>query len=300
MDWSRKVGYHVGDIGTKTDNRSIELRRFLYLDDDLVTEFIAQLEEGAYDDYSYQQAAESGLQGGGQAGVSGIGIGGSAGRSAKDEVSFTRTLTPASRFAKLVRLLREGQGVEEDPARWATLRRGAILLADAAVDLSGVTRIRYGFKDFERSDRLVGRKGTRSFAPLIRAARRLARTRQESDWTRRARELEEAERGAIPVILVLPGDDRFTILSRLDQDCLRVEPTELVGPARVLVKLSRLLSQGEIVETADPFPAIPSFNVSFREGLSSGTSDNAEVRQLIGPLVLEYPGGVATAVAIYQ
>ncbi len=287
----------MGD--TERGTRSIELRRFLYLDDDLVSDFIAQLEEGAYDEYRYQQAAESGLHGGGQASVAGIGIGGGAGRSAKDEVSFTRTLTPASRFAKLVRLLREGHGLGEDPARWVQLQRGALLLSDATVELSGVTRIRYGFKDFERSDRLGDRKGNRTDR-LIRAARRLARTREESEWTRRARELEEAERGAIPVISVLPGGDRFTVLSRLDQNCLRVEPTDLVGPSRILVKFSRLLGHGEIVETADPFPAIPSFNRSFREGLSSGATEHAEVRELMGSLVLEYPGGVATAVAIFQ
>ena len=39
--------------------RQLELRHFLYLDDPMVSELLAQIEEGEFDDYKYQQSSST-------------------------------------------------------------------------------------------------------------------------------------------------------------------------------------------------------------------------------------------------
>ena len=76
--------------------RAPELRYFLYLDVDLVREFLAQLEEGEFETYELQQsrAAADGLSA--RVGLPLLGASGATEHSRLESTTYSMRLTPAS------------------------------------------------------------------------------------------------------------------------------------------------------------------------------------------------------------
>lgn len=82
-----------------------EIRHFLYLDDRLVKEFVAQLEEGELDQLDYQSASEGAGRTAGRLGMPFARLEGSEQTAEREALTYSLRLSPPSRFQRLTRLL---------------------------------------------------------------------------------------------------------------------------------------------------------------------------------------------------
>lgn len=113
----------------------IALREFLYRDDDLVSQFLEQMEGGGYDEQRItdQSNQTSGL--GASAKVGPLNLSGDRRAGEASESEMTVGQTPASRFNRLYRLLEEGTAIQQllglDDEIWNQLSRNEIVEVDA-------------------------------------------------------------------------------------------------------------------------------------------------------------------------
>ncbi len=87
------------------------LRNFLYLDDRLTSQYLAQLEGGVYDEEA--QSTTSGHNRGGEAGAKAgpLSARGSRGQSTEESTSRTVRQTPEGNYRRLEKLLDEADGL---------------------------------------------------------------------------------------------------------------------------------------------------------------------------------------------
>jgi hypothetical protein len=145
--------------------RTVDARRFLYLDSEATKELLAGLERGTYSVERESRSQEAGREVGGKIGLGlpGADVGASAGRTTSAGHRTERDLaqTPASLFARLAGALREQGSLRHldalDASAWAELKPGHIIemvasltvmsfgsLADAVMRAQAVRR---GFGD---------------------------------------------------------------------------------------------------------------------------------------------------------
>lgn len=274
-----------------------ELRYFLYLDNELVAEFLAQLEEGEFETFVLEQSRENVAELEAKAGVAGIGIQGSDHQAALARSTYSMRLTPASQFARLIRLTRASGWLKEGTESLQRVHQGDLVLFAGTIELTGISRLALGLRDLDRSSQYFDR-----IARPVRPSRRQAlmelvddKLRRGTKWTRSAVTASRMEGAETPIIVTVRGIET-RVLVRLRRDKFRVEPTRLPGERRLLLKVNRVLTTGEQLEAADFLPGAPGFAEHFRLGLQH--SD--ESTELLGPMVLGYPGLVGTALGIYE
>lgn len=285
------------NMSTMGTPASPELRYFLYLDTDLVREFLAQLEEGEFESYELEHSGESSSEGNARLGIGAFGVSGQRTESALDRARYSMRLTPASQFARLVRLGRTAGWLKEGVGGLANSSKGDLALVSGTVDLTGITRLALGFRELDRSERLFGRSAIKRRPTRMEALSDLIdkKLRRGTQWSHHLQMARELEGNEVPT-MIRPFDTDTQMLVRLQRKHLRVEPTRVIGEARVLVKIGRVLKPGEQLEAAELFPGAPRMGEGFRQGLQAS---NASV-SLLGPMQLSYPGFVGTALAIYE
>jgi hypothetical protein len=111
------------------------VREFIYLNNALVDQFLAQLEDGLYDEQQEKEKNTGDRKGGASFGMSGAKIEGNLGSGNETERSRTRRQTPESRFnrlADLVVTLPEDEHVTIDETStgfFAAVRPGRLVTA---------------------------------------------------------------------------------------------------------------------------------------------------------------------------
>jgi hypothetical protein len=85
------------------------------------------------------------------------------------------------------------------------------------------------------------------------------------------------------------------VLARLLRKALSIQPEEIEGRARLMVKVARHLAPGEVVDAADIFPGARPLTVAFREGIEASPHGG-----LIGEMSVTAPATMVTAVAVYR
>lgn len=118
------------------------LRNFLYLDERLTSQSLAQLEGGVYEEEA--QTVTAARARGGEAGAKAgpLTAKGSRGSTAEESASKTMVQTPEGDFRRLERLLEEQDGLQWldafDDAIWKSLARGEALRVESVVKVSSV------------------------------------------------------------------------------------------------------------------------------------------------------------------
>ena len=121
------------------------LRDFLYLDDRLTSQYLAQLEGGIYDEE--QQSETTGRNRGGEAGAKAgpISARGSRGQSAEKSRNRTMRRTPEGDFGRLEKLLDEQDSVQWleafDEEIWEALERGEALRIASELKVSSIYQV---------------------------------------------------------------------------------------------------------------------------------------------------------------
>lgn len=121
------------------------LRNFLYLDDRLTSQYLAQLEGGVYEEEG--QSRTEGQNRGGEAGAKAgpLSAKGSKGHSAEDNRHRTMRQTPEGNYRRLESLLQDEDAVQWldafDDDVWLQLRRGEVLQIESNVAVPSIFTI---------------------------------------------------------------------------------------------------------------------------------------------------------------
>lgn len=281
--------------GSRSLEHMVVLREFLYRRDDLVDQFLAQLEGGLYDEeHVTDQSGSSGGLGGGVAVGS---LNATADRQRETQRESQRTLrqTPESRFNRVHSLLSGQEAVQYlssfDDDIWNQLQRNEIVEIDASIALAP------GVMDLNNLSALSGA------APLIDLMRSLPKellpdTFDAAEADKMSKQLPLMEQLAeaftqapVPCIVSLAGAPRYSFFAELLRDALLADLGDLEGEATVLAKIQRFIEKGR-PETlgAGPMPSVP-VNREQRRQQKDG-----------GPMTVRvsWPAAVISVVGIYR
>lgn len=280
-----------------------ELRHFLYLDDALVTEFLAQLEEGELSEYNVRTSSEAAGSAGGRLGVPFARVEGSTQATETEALAYAMRLSPSSRLQRLARLLGERDALSVEPDDLTSGGPGAFAIAECDIALTGLSKLTLGFKDLERSARFFSNVNAPAavglanwFSGRVRTARAELKRRREIQRWRKLRDTTRAlEGGYIPVIGTSTDKRKTKVLARLRRGALRVPPPELEGRARILIKTVRVVRDDEVVDAAEVFPGAKDLTIAFRKGIQASPASG-----LLGELTVQAPAVVATAIAVFR
>lgn len=258
------------------------LRDFLYLDNRLVEQYLAQVEDGLYDEEEERsvggtsRVAEAGLK------VGPASAAGSRARGASDEISRTRRQTPESRFNRLIDQLFPTKIDSQFSNVYGAVQTRDLVEVECYIDVPSMARAISQAGDFAGIAQLAS-----AFGEEIDGE-----TRDVLDGVR---ELSERVGGS----LVATGEtreDEPVFVFKLDATNLRVAVDDLEGDAVVVGQVVRKWPEGE----SHPVLSIPGINLLSRaerrkmakEGRPAG--DSADEEAIPGP------GVTVNVVAIFR
>ncbi|MDQ3935517.1 MAG: hypothetical protein M3340_12895 [Actinomycetota bacterium] len=260
------------------------VRRFLYLNADLVQTSLAQVEGGVFDaeDQSTTAAFDKKLG-------AGLGVGpakaeASRGRSGEETISREIRLTADANFSRLAnRLEDEGavQVVEDlDQPAWDTLRRGDILELEGSLSMPtavqwvrmvqqvDVPEMMEAFGEAPDTEMIEGLAMMEAFGQMLKT---------------------------VPVIVTTAGTPSFKFIANLDPQWLRDDGGELDGEAVVYGTLEKKLKKGERWSLIDAMGlgALP------RQDKRQAEQGLAKIKEMKDSIV-RGPASFVTPLAIYR
>jgi hypothetical protein len=271
----------------------------MYLNDEIVGQFLAQVEGGEFDEQRItdQQGSTSGLGLSGRVGP----ITGRAERGKSDSSQAETVLRQSgpSRFNRLHRILTGEHELTSlnaaDEAIWGSLEVGEIIEAVVSLEVP---------EFFQTMDQM---SGLASLTPVLDAFSGLASLGLpgldvSSDDLKQMEDIKKAmpavanlsdsvADAALPVLMHLVDAPRFTFLAMLDRSLLSVASGEFDGEARALLKIDRLVARGK-PERVALIAGMPQQSRAQRR--AAGTNDDSTM------LTLKAPAARATCIAIYR
>jgi hypothetical protein len=268
------------------------LREFLYLDNKLTQEFLAQLEGGVFNEEAQRELEQRGKSLGGEAGVSALGTkaGVQAGRRSGGEEETERTVqqTPESAFARLVDLLTDQQALQwlevVDEAIWEQLRRGELIEAEAVVRVSSLVRF------------MTLAQGAAPLMELLESIGEETLDEEGREAMSMFSMLGQVVGNSVPIVAPLAGSPDYKLLASLQPENLRVAVDLLDGDATVLAKIHRKLRPDERHTAIDLIPGIRAFPEAQRREFAEGMENTPDAPDM----VIEPPAAHVTVVPIYR
>jgi hypothetical protein len=269
------------------------LRQFLYLDDRLVREFLAQAEGGTYKERHETSEAEKSGKVGGKIGASLLGV--EAGGGVRSTVRSDRVLeqTAASEFNRLHELLSKNKLLTEissiDESTWGALKRGQFVEIEAAIALSGMATIRHLTEGVATVLPVAESLGS-GLDPEKRAAFEL--------WQRLG---VAAPAPWLPVVVRIAGGGKYKFRARLDRVFLQCDESELVGEAVVVAKLGRKIERGQTLPLEDIIPGIGGLMTdSSRRKMERGLRSNPPAGVSLDEMSLSFPAADLVPLAVFR
>lgn len=261
---------------------AVVLRSFLYLDEALTVQYLAQLESGVYDEES-----EETVTGRGRAAEAGGRLGpleAKGGRTGTTQSTTSRTVqqTPESRYSRLENLLDEHDGLQWleafDEEIWTGLTRGEMLQVEASLDVPSL------FKAIDMAE---------SAEPVMDLLEALG---EVDDEAREAVGGLRALSGAMKRLTVVAkpvGTPRFKFICPLDPEYLRGDLGQMTGECRVVGTLARRL------KSTEKYSLLDSIGLS---GLPRDERRQAErdMKKSMPDSVISAPAAIMTPLAIYR
>ena len=260
------------------------LRDFLYLDDRLTSQYLAQLEGGVYEEED--QSVTSERTRGGQAGAKAgpVSASGSRGQSAEESTSRTMRQTAEGNFRRLEKLLDEQDSVQWleafDEAIWDALERGEALRIESVLKVSSL---------YQATDLAA------SIGPMMELMEVFgesvdAETQQAITGLTQVNQVLKD----ISVVAHAAGTPKYKFICPLKRDFLREEIGSLGGECIVLGILQRRLKPGERYSLLD---AIGIGGVMSRADRRKAERD---MKKDMPDTVVSAPAAILTPLAMYR
>jgi hypothetical protein len=267
------------------------LRQFLYLDPELVEQFLAQMEGGTFSEESQRLRETRGRERGADAGASALGAhaGIRAGKTSGQEEELERIIkrTAESAFSRLYELLQEQNAVQWleafDDEIWNGLRRGEILEVEASISVSSLAKYM----------NLVQQAG-----PLMGLMEAIGE--EVDDETKSAMSMigmfGQMLGNAVPIVARAVGAPEFKFVATLNPAHVRPDVDQLEGEATLLAKIQRKLDASERYTVLNLIPGIRALPSSERREMEADLSNSPEFPDM----VIDGPLAVTTAIAVYR
>lgn len=267
------------------------LRRFLYLDSELIGEFLAQVERGTFTEEEQRDVVRRDKKLGGdvKVGAGPLGLGAAAGRGVSNEAEATRTVrqTPESGFARLYDLLTEAgdvrwlEGLDDD--RWEELRRGEVIEVESVVSASTLTKFAALAEQAEPLMEVM-----EMFGEAVDAQTREAMTGMKTLGTLFGKK--------VPIVSRAAGAPKFKFIANLQAEKVRVDLDELEGEATLFGKIQRKLAPSEKHTVIESMPGMSSLPRALRRSMQADVKNDKDLPDL----VIRPPAAVVTPIAIYR
>lgn len=272
----------------------VVLREFLYRRDDLVAQFLQQLEGGEYDEERIKEQSGRTSAASGSAGVGPLSLSAERRRDGGSATELTMRQTAASRFNRLHALLSKDDGIQPltsfDDAIWGQIECGEV------VEVEGVLKLLPGVLEMQQAS------GIGCFLPLIETMKDFS-----DDWLPDTFDRDEVERvggqlsavqgvaqhlatGPVPCTVVPRGAPNCKFFIELKRDSLQGEIADLEGEVTLLARITRRITKGKPETMGQPIPGVSLNREQRRKGGSKGT---LTVR-------LQHPAAVVSAIAIHR
>ena len=263
----------------------LRLRRFLYLDESITNEYLAQVEGGLYVEEAQSESTvrEGGAGLRGRAGPIGAEL--SRSRALEETTSRTVRQTPEALFDRLAGHLENEEAVQYldgfDDSIWEQLRRGEVIEVESRLEAPAVIRLLTAAEGFEALRQFMDAAGDPMDAE-----------------TREGLEMMGAFAGMLseyPVFARPLGTPGFCFVSPLRSEALRVPLGDLEGEATLYATIERKLGPRETWSLLD---------VIGLGGLPRAARRDAE-RELkamkeFGGNVIRPPAAIVAPIAIFR
>jgi hypothetical protein len=260
------------------------LRQFLYYDESLVNDFLAQLEGGQTGDVTKREQRQRGGKGELTVGAGPLKAGGGGGRSITEETEAVIRQSRASRFERLHELLVDADELVEieslDPSTWNAIARGSLLEIDTQITIPQMARLFSDPSAFGNLASLVRAISPESIdAEAEKVIAGFAALAQVSG----------GEGGMLTAVGNPPGSP-YRLVMRLDRKFMTTD-AELDGEATVLVKMARRLKEDDREIIID-IPGMSTLGSDVRNSMSR-TSGADE-------FMVQGPGAIVVPIAIFR
>lgn len=259
------------------------LRNFLYLDERLTSQYLAQLEGGTFDaeDQSVTEIRNRGAEAGAKVGP--LNTKGSKGSSAEETSSRTMRQTPEGRYRRLEKLLDEEDAIQWldafDEAIWTKLERGEALRIESVVKVPvfyTYTEMAAGFQPLMDLMQLFGEPVDDETQTAVAGMTQIGQTLKE-----------------LSIVAHAAGTPKYKFICPLKREFLREELGALEGECIVVGSLQRRLKPGE--------------HYSILDDLGMGRLPRAERRRIerdmkkeLPEVVISAPAALLSPLAVYR
>lgn len=273
----------------------VVLRQFLYRDDELIKEFLAQIEGGIFDEDTRKTSASDtrGRSGGIHAGP----VKGGVERDREDSTESEMVVrqTGASEFERLYNSLDSTEAIQFlescDDEIWNQIRRGEILEIEAIIRPAGLEKVAEMFGMF--ADLLPLAELTGADVDL---------DEEQIQTMQLVKQLGNLKDGAtVDVVAELAGARKYQFGCSLQTSALRVDADILQGESTLIGKMQRKLKKGETHLLGNLFGGLEQIldKKSKKELADIFNAPEAKQLGLANPR-LSYPAAIITPIAIYR
>lgn len=261
------------------------LRQFLYYDESLVDDFLAQLEGGQSGEVMKREQVQRGRKGEASVGAGPAKVGGGLGRSVTEETEAVIRQGRASNFQRLYDLLVEADELTEisgdlDEATWSSIKRGSLVELGTQITVPQMARLFSDPGAFATLGALIRTVSPESMSP---------EAEKVVDIFGALAKMGVGEGGILTAVGNPPGTP-YNLVMRLDRKFI-VPGAELDGETTVLFKMARKLKPDDRELVID-MPGMATMGAELRRTMT----ESAET----GTLAVQGPGAIVVPIAVYR
>ncbi|MEX5275330.1 hypothetical protein RF638_15490 [Kocuria sp. CPCC 205235] len=260
------------------------LREFLYLDTLLVDNYLAQVEDGLYDETQQREMGAVGGEGNlsMNMGVVQGGLGGNG--SSEKEAARTYRQTPESRFNRLYEKL-QARSVEDFTKNlWGDLKRGEVLDVECELEIPSMARL------------MVQGEQLSDFASLVRTFSPDAISAQDEEALTGFQALSSRGGNNRFIATGELGTEAPVFAFKLSKESLRTDMDSLEGEVNVVGKMERKWPEGESHSLLD----IPGLSLMSRKDRRAAARQKGPNQSAPEGMELDGPGVSMSVIAIYR
>ena len=272
--------------------KPLTLRQFLYRDDILVRDFLAQLEGGISRSARKTSRSAKGLSASGHLDPSFARADINRGSESFDEDEHVLDQTASSQFERLHHQLETSHGMRSlgslQPKAWDAVGRGEIVEIEVELQIAGFRKLSNLGAEFEKLVALMEALGSAAHPNASQALTGM----------KALGSLDNAS--VVPVVATAIGSAGHRFACLLQSRSLRVDADALEGEATMFGKVQRKLKPGEeYVALPGMGPVLRASGTGANNFLKIFDGENASTFGLIDPRIV-HPGAVVAPIAIFR